>query len=331
MPTRFRFYGTANQGSLVVPAIAADWGNTSVLSGFLGSRTNTMKPAHLYNLNVARDVQVTGMAAGVNAIQWQFVSEPIAAIAIGGTIKGQVMAREQAATANACIQFRAYVISGDGGTVRGVLVGVDNSALTSEFAVTTYTNRKIPRGWAGSGIAMSSVAAQDGDRVVFEIGVRATPADNGNHLQAGTLIGAPASGTPSSPVSDLPEDETTTDTTTLQTRCPWIEISDDLVFIGMHSEEKSVEGTQQDEGQRHGSILLRDPIGGSPTRGIESSQGGGDVADFIQQRIYDSAVGWCYYVKTFRDPLPSVADTQPNHTNNLVGGTHQLLGIRVKD
>lgn len=325
MATRFRFYGMANQGSLVVPAIAADWGNTTTLAVLTG-RTNTMKAAQLYNPNVPRSTTVSAMAAGVNAIHWQFVSEPIDAITISGTIKGQLLAQQSLATTNACVQFRAYVISGDGVTVRGVLVGVDNSALTSEFAVSAWTNRKIPRGWTGSGAAMASVAAQRGDRLVFEIGCRVTPADNGNHVFAETLIGAPTV-----PGADLPEDEVTADDTTPQSFNPWIEISDDLTFIAMAGEELSTEGTFHPEGQKPGAVLPKDPFGGVPTRGTESSQGGGDVADFIQQRIYDTAVGWCYYVKTFRDPLPAVTDTQPNHTNNLVPASHQLIGIRVKD
>lgn len=326
MATRFRFYAIANQGSLVSPAVVADWGNTTTLAAFGSSRTNTMKPALLYNASIARTTAVTSMAAGVNAVHWQFVSEPIIATVISGTIKGQLLAQQALATTNACVQFRAYVISGDGATVRGVLVGVDNSALTSEFAVTTWTNRKIPRGWAGAGAAVSSVAVQDGDRIVFEIGIRAMPVDNANHLSASTLLGCQAS-----PSLDLPEDETTTDAGALTGHNPWVEISHDVVFMGMQGNNMSTEGSTAHGGQLHGAALPKDPYGGVPTRGIETGQGTGDVADFIQQRIFDSVVGWCYYVKTFRDPLPSVTDTQPNHTNNLVPSSHQLIGIRVKD
>lgn len=49
---------------------------------------------------------------------------------------------------------------------------------------------------------------------------------------------------------------------------------------------------------------------------------------YYQQRIYDSAAGWCYYVMDRIYATPSVGQTVPPHTNNLVAGTHQLLGTR---
>lgn len=49
---------------------------------------------------------------------------------------------------------------------------------------------------------------------------------------------------------------------------------------------------------------------------------------FHQQRIYDSTAGWCYYVLDRVLETPLSAQTTPPHTNNLVAGTHQLLGTR---
>lgn len=374
MATRFRFYSLLNQGSLVSPAISADWGNTAALPAL--GRTNGMKAARLYMTNLSRTTAVLSMAAGVNLLQWQFISEPIAAITISGTIKGQILTQESVATGNACVQFRAYVISGNGATVRGTLIAVNNAALSSEFALgSTWTNRKIPRGWTGSGQAMSSVAAQLGDRLVFEIGCRVTPPDNGAHGNALTMLGAPVE-----EASDLPEDETTTDATGASNN-PWIEISDNLTFVTVRSEAMQETGIYADRDQSagvavppvqlssmdgyrleeqnpeitnrsvslltnnlysslidqgavagtHPGRLLPKTIQGQEDRGIESSQGGGADPDYIQQRVYDSVVGWCYYTKTFSDPTPLAAETQPNHTNSLVVGSHQLLGIRVKD
>lgn len=43
------------------------------------------------------------------------------------------------------------------------------------------------------------------------------------------------------------------------------------------------------------------------------------------QRIYDSSVGYVYYTQGVVNPTPDVADTTPNHTNNLVAATHEII------
>lgn len=53
------------------------------------------------------------------------------------------------------------------------------------------------------------------------------------------------------------------------------------------------------------------------------------MAKIITQRIYDSTAGWCVYeTPEVIDAAPSSGDTTPNHTSNLVAGTHEVLGIR---
>jgi hypothetical protein len=46
----------------------------------------------------------------------------------------------------------------------------------------------------------------------------------------------------------------------------------------------------------------------------------------IIQRIWDTTAGWCQYTQQDFDPAPDPGDTEPNHTGNLVVGTHQVLG-----
>jgi hypothetical protein len=47
----------------------------------------------------------------------------------------------------------------------------------------------------------------------------------------------------------------------------------------------------------------------------------------FSQRIYDTGVGgWCYYILTTVTPTPQVTDTAPNHTNNLITSSHEVLG-----
>lgn len=46
----------------------------------------------------------------------------------------------------------------------------------------------------------------------------------------------------------------------------------------------------------------------------------------LAQRIYDTGLGqFVTYTKTFVDTAPAPGETIPNHTNNLVVATHEVL------
>lgn len=48
--------------------------------------------------------------------------------------------------------------------------------------------------------------------------------------------------------------------------------------------------------------------------------------DPLAQRIFDTGVaGYVYYVKNEVDTNPAPGETSPNHTNNLVAATHEIL------
>lgn len=49
------------------------------------------------------------------------------------------------------------------------------------------------------------------------------------------------------------------------------------------------------------------------------------MARLITQKVYDSTAGYVYYTKSFIDPTPGSTETEPNHTDNLVAGTHQIV------
>ena len=48
----------------------------------------------------------------------------------------------------------------------------------------------------------------------------------------------------------------------------------------------------------------------------------------IRQKVYDSTAGYVYYEKDHLDATPGSGETTPNHTDNLVGGTHQVVSTR---
>lgn len=151
----------------------------------------------------------------------QFISPTLdGAQTISGTLKGQMCAEESNSLADFCSQLTAYVVSGDGLTVRGVLLAHDTSALSSEWA-TADTNRKFPRGGAQT---VTNVSASDGDRIVIEVGYRSH--NTVSTSRSGILTWGTARQDLEMDV-DLPEDET--DTNNL-TKAAWFEFSLDIVF-----------------------------------------------------------------------------------------------------
>lgn len=156
-----------------------------------------------------------GNAADTKWRIMQYVSEPLPAQTISGTIKGQIRAGEEALLDNYDrVVIGIRVVSNDGATVRGTLLAVGSYAAANEFTLNSVnkTNRKI-----ADGDALSSLAISANDRLVIELGVMtagSTGFDGSEILVLGDDSG-----------TDLPEDETTT-----AANNAWIEFSADLFF-----------------------------------------------------------------------------------------------------
>ena len=102
----------------------------------------------------------------------QYVSVPMEAQTIAGTVKGIVSAWETNPTDNYMPQLVIRVVSYNGQVVRGTLLAANDSAISNEFDTTIDRNRKFPRNWSGAGTALSSVTVVAADRLVIEIGWR---------------------------------------------------------------------------------------------------------------------------------------------------------------
>ncbi len=144
----------------------------------------------------------------------QYISEPLAAQTINGTVKGQFRAYQEAGG-----QFsRALVIrvvSGDGFYIRGTLLSHFPASLTSEWN-TSPQNRAFPP----AATALTEVVAQEGDRLVIEIGFRSFDNSTSDPREGGIEVGTPPS------AGDLPENETETGQ-----ECGWLEFSQNLAWI----------------------------------------------------------------------------------------------------
>lgn len=156
-------------------------------------------------------------AAPENVCCVQYISAGLAAQTISGTVKGQAWCREGAAGLDACSQLVIRVLSSDGTVVRGTLLSAHAEALTSEWGSGAGArNRKFPLA-ALSPATLSSVDAQEGDRLAIEIGARV----NGAVIAEARFRARDDSG------SDLPEDETSGDIGN-----PWLEFSQTLLLAG---------------------------------------------------------------------------------------------------
>lgn len=209
-PTRFYFPRT---GAVVVsPAFDAVWTDDA---GSVRRPTSTVKSGTLTLALVGGN----GTVGVANVLLAQYVSAPLAAQTISGTIKGQFVCGEYDPAVNARAQMVVRVLSGDGTVVRGTLVSAHSEALSSEWGPDTAPrSRKFPLA-ALSPVTLNSVDAQAGDRLVFELGARVD--DNG--AEQVELIVGDAQG-----ALDLPEDETSSTVA----GDGWVELSATLAWEG---------------------------------------------------------------------------------------------------
>lgn len=208
-----RFYYTTTTSPLT-PEFPAEWDLTDDVATFMLSRTPTRSASGNYLLTKGS----TDMLNKDRLVR-QFVSPSLVTGTLIGTVKGRVLAAESAAGNQLRSMMLIQVWDGACTKVRGTLYAGDLTNLlgdpVSEWALTTLTNRQMPR---GASVAVTPVAAKDGDRLVITVGYRVHTNSTSNFN--GTIRFGD-DGT-----ADLPENETTT----TQTLRPWIEFSDTMLF-----------------------------------------------------------------------------------------------------
>lgn len=151
-----------------------------------------------------------------DAMHRQYVTDSLAEQDIAGTVKAQFQSLEANAGNNLFLAVKIYSITNTG-TAKDTLLAITRSTGT-EIA-TSLTNRSLVAK------SLSSARVNEGDRLVFEIGVGGLPtAAGGTQGHNGSLrFGCSAAG------GDLPENETDTGTTLRG----WVEFSQDIRF-GVH-------------------------------------------------------------------------------------------------
>lgn len=202
-----RLYLPCTGNAPASPAFSAAWNVTSAAVRHAFTLAPSGSPVQNQSCGAAG-------SAGDNCLGSQYVSAPLPAGEVSGTVKGQIGAREATTGADARAQMRIWVAT-PAGAERGVLLDVHAEALSSEFATAAgHSNRKFPLA-ALSPATLTPVVAEAGDRLVVELGAK-----HDNASPAATLR------LHDDQASDLPEDEATVS----GSANPWIEFSGTFVF-----------------------------------------------------------------------------------------------------
>ena len=149
----------------------------------------------------------------------QYVSDPIAAQTISGTIKGQVRCTESNGAVNGTVAVSIRIVSNDGATERGTLLAIsasDNTAATPPEMATSITNRRLQDVNESASLALTNQTAENGDRIVIELGYREVYANTNRN--ASLNFG-------DNSASNLPEDDADTNVYN-----PWVEFSQTIIF-----------------------------------------------------------------------------------------------------
>jgi hypothetical protein len=192
-----------------------------------GNGTRYAMSVNRAGVAVAKQITETSTSR-INYVMGAFISDPLDAQTIAGTFKGQARLSETLVGADFHVLTNLRVEKPNE-TLRGLLHAHATPAGTTvsgtpgtdtyEIDAAAHTNRKLPAGWSGSGASLSSVDAQKGDVLVFTVGVRAINTVSTSYT-ANLLVSSDAG------ASDLAQDETAT-----ADAWPWIEFSQDLVFL----------------------------------------------------------------------------------------------------
>jgi hypothetical protein len=144
-------------------------------------------------------------------LKQQWVSDPILAQTISAqTVSAQMRAREDDSENSLFLAVGIRVVSNDGSTVRGTVLAVTRGGTQLAVHASTLTNRQVSA-------TSTSVTAQDGDRIVIEIGAGGDPTVSTTHNFA-LRIGDNAA-------SDLATGNSgTTDNN------PWVEFANTITF-----------------------------------------------------------------------------------------------------
>ena len=172
MATRFYFPRIGGTPSAppapISPTQASAWNTVPAITRALlsPSKTGTQTSSET-TATYSETVTTVG-----NLLHKQFVSDPLSAQTISGTFTIVIRGGESAMSADASFQIVIRVLSNNGSTVRGTLFAGHTAALNTTPGALGCELPTSTSAFSLRNIALTSVAAQAGDRLVVELGHR---------------------------------------------------------------------------------------------------------------------------------------------------------------
>lgn len=170
MATRYYFPRVTAANAEVSPAFSDVWDVIGTASSLRAMASTTKTNTSLLS-SASSETRETSATIG-NCLHRQWVSAPIGAQTISGTISLVFRGGPENGLLDGSLQFVLRVVSNDGQTERGVLYGGHTEPLGSTAGVPGHElgPSSQTRHWAG--VALTPVTALNGDRLVFELGHR---------------------------------------------------------------------------------------------------------------------------------------------------------------
>lgn len=202
-----RFYFPVSTASDLTPSFDAGWEDTSEALRRQLARTKGSSAITLGS-------QIGPWTANntTQALDRQYVSEPLAAQTISGTVSGQLMVREYATGDNADQSWLGiFVCNSSGSKVATLLTLAARGPVLEFISNATHRNKTL-----AAAIALTSYSCAAGDRIVVEIGYGCS----------GATASPEASAKWGENATDLPANETqTTD------GAGWVELSGTIAYL----------------------------------------------------------------------------------------------------
>lgn len=242
MSTRMYLPHSTAGAAAVSPTFGAGWHRTADADRI------RFGPAKMATAMTSRTVNTSTVELVSFCMARQYVSDPMKAMSLSGSITGQIRALESNSNLNATIAIRIAICNEDGSNVREVLAvtAADTTTTPPELA-TTLTNRQLQDSAENTTVPITTTTVNEKDRLILEIGIREsnTTANRSADLSMGDDSG-----------SDLAVDNTTTTANN-----PWIQFSANIVFRdigwqGDYPDEVFEKPQVVDYGERPGRIVV---------------------------------------------------------------------------
>ncbi len=242
-----RFYFNESEAAAVSPTLSAAWSHSGgTNTGRRRLQKETPDSSALSTVAVTPDA-ADHLVAG-DSLHRQYVSDPMGAQTISGTVKMNLQCLEANAGNNLFLAYKIFICSQDGTTIKEDVATLTRDTVNE--VATSLTNRRI------EAVSISTVTIEEGDRIVVEIGLGGTPtAAGGTQGHNGSIRwGGSAAG------GDLGENDTDTGTTLR----PWIEFSATIVGAAQTVSPSAI-ATAEAVGTQQANLTVQGTAGGIAT------------------------------------------------------------------